>query len=87
MFDDPVSSPDTETKRLPLADNHHKILLTGATGYIGGRLRRRLETESCELRCLARRPEALEPQVAPGTEVVRGDLLTRIFHRQMAWDL
>ncbi len=75
MFDDPASSPDTETKRLPLTGNHHKILLTGATGYIGGRLRRRLETESCELRCLARRPEALEPQVAPGTEVVRGDLL------------
>lgn len=58
-----------------MTDNHNKILLTGATGYIGGRLRRRLEAESCELRCLARRPEALEPQVAPGTEVVRGDLL------------
>ncbi len=56
-------------------DNHHKILLTGATGYIGGRLRRRLEAESHELRCLARRPEVLEPHVAPRTEVVRGDLL------------
>lgn len=58
-----------------MAEKRKKILLTGATGYIGGRLRRRLEAESCELRCLARRPEALESQVAPGTEVVRGDLL------------
>lgn len=58
-----------------MAEKRKKILLTGATGYIGGRLRRRLEAESHELRCLARRPEALEPQVAPGAEVVRGDLL------------
>ena len=58
-----------------MAENRKKILLTGATGYIGGRLRRRLEADSCELRCLARRPEVLEPQVAPRTEVVRGDLL------------
>ena len=65
MLDDLASAPD----------NQKKILLTGATGYIGGRLRRRLEAESRELRCLARRPEALEPQVARGTEVVYGDLL------------
>ncbi len=58
-----------------MAENQKKILLTGVTGYIGGRLRRRLEAESCELRCLARRPEVLEPQVAPRTEVVRGDFL------------
>ena len=58
-----------------LADSRKKILLTGATGYIGGRLRRRLEADSREVRCLARRPEILEAQVAPSTEVVRGDLL------------
>lgn len=58
-----------------MADERKKILLTGATGYIGGRLRRRLEAESREVRCLARRPEVLEPQVAQRTEVVRGDLL------------
>lgn len=58
-----------------MAENRKKILLTGATGYIGGRLRRRLEAESHEVRCLARRPEVLEPQVAPRTEVMRGDLL------------
>lgn len=58
-----------------MADENNKILLTGATGYIGGLLRRRLEAESHQVRCLARRPEVLEPLVAPCTEVVRGDLL------------
>ena len=36
-----------------------KILLTGATGYIGGRLLRRLEAAGYGVRCLARRPEVL----------------------------
>ena len=53
-----------------------RILLTGATGYIGGRLLDRLETEGCQLRCLARRPEVLEGRVAAGTEIVAGDLLS-----------
>ncbi len=50
-------------------------LLTGATGYVGGRLLRRLERDSLAVRCLCRNPEALGWRVAPGTEVVRGDLL------------
>ena len=58
-----------------MAGNQKKILLTGATGYIGGLLRQRFEADSREIRCLARRPEVLELQVAPTTEVVRGDLL------------
>ena len=51
------------------------VLLTGATGYVGGRLRRRFEERGVALRCLARRPKELRARVAPGTEVVRGDLL------------
>ncbi|MDF1799282.1 MAG: SDR family oxidoreductase [Planctomycetota bacterium] len=51
------------------------VLLTGATGYVGGRLMRRLELRGVRLRCLARRPEALAGKVAPETEVVAGDLL------------
>ncbi|MHC4956518.1 MAG: NAD(P)H-binding protein [Planctomycetota bacterium] len=51
------------------------ILLTGATGYIGGRLLPLLEATGQPVRCLARRPEFLEAKVAPGTEVVRGDVL------------
>jgi uncharacterized protein YbjT (DUF2867 family) len=50
------------------------LLLTGATGYIGGRLLLRLETEKHRVRCLCRHPHALQSRVAPGTEVVKGDL-------------
>ena len=51
------------------------ILLTGATGYVGGRLIPLLEQQGVRLRCLARNPEELRPRVRPGTEVVRGDVL------------
>jgi uncharacterized protein YbjT (DUF2867 family) len=50
-------------------------LLTGATGYVGGRLLRRLERDGLAVRCLCRNPEALGWRVAPDTEVVQGDLL------------
>jgi len=53
----------------------HRILLTGATGYVGGRLLTALEAESHRIRCLARRPEYLQQRVAPGTEVVAGDVM------------
>jgi uncharacterized protein YbjT (DUF2867 family) len=46
-------------------------LVTGATGYVGSRLLRRLAAEGRPLRTLARRPELLTE-----VEVVRGDLLT-----------
>jgi uncharacterized protein YbjT (DUF2867 family) len=52
-----------------------KILLTGATGYVGGRLLRRLEASGRHVRCLTRRPAALATRVADGTEVVAGDVL------------
>jgi uncharacterized protein YbjT (DUF2867 family) len=51
------------------------VLLTGATGYVGGRLLQELELEGVPLRCLARRPDALASRVADTTEVVRGDVL------------
>src|ERR1700759_3968414 len=52
-----------------------QVLLTGATGYVGGRLLHRLEASGLQVRCLTRRPEALATQVAEGTEVVAGDVL------------
>jgi uncharacterized protein YbjT (DUF2867 family) len=51
------------------------VLLTGATGYVGGRLLAALEQAGAPLRCLARRPEALAGRVAASTEVVKGDCL------------
>jgi uncharacterized protein YbjT (DUF2867 family) len=51
------------------------VLVTGATGYVGGRLWRRLEKLGLRVRCLARNPERLARRVGPGTEVVRGDVL------------
>ena len=51
------------------------IALTGGTGYVGGRLLRALEARGERVRCLSRRPEYLEARVAPGTEVVLGDVL------------
>lgn len=51
------------------------ILLTGASGYIGGRLLRALEAKGARVRCLARRPEYLAARVGTATEVVQGDVL------------
>ena len=58
-----------------MSDSGTLTLLTGATGYVGGRLLQSLEECGVRLRCLARRPEYLAPRVAPGTEVVGGDVL------------
>lgn len=51
------------------------VLLTGATGYVGGRLLPELERRGERVRCLARRPGHLRNRVGPGTEVVEGDVL------------
>ena len=50
------------------------ILLTGATGYIGGRLLRRFEAGGRPVRCLVRTRSKLT-QSAGRTEVVEGDCL------------
>jgi uncharacterized protein YbjT (DUF2867 family) len=50
------------------------ILVTGATGYIGGRLARRLRSEGHRVRALARDPRRLAPLAAAGVECVAGDV-------------
>lgn len=52
-----------------------KILLTGATGYVGGRLLRALEHAGRSPICLARRPDRLRGVAGPATTVVQGDVL------------
>ena len=63
-----VEDPSAPSPDAPL------ILLTGATGYVGGRLRSRLERGGRRLRLMTRRPAELRARVAPATEVVRGDV-------------
>ncbi len=63
-----------------MPDNSHDspaptILLTGASGYVGGRLIKLLEQQPVKLRCLARSPEKLRLLVKDTTEIVRGDVL------------
>lgn len=51
------------------------VLVTGATGYVGGRLVPLLESQRLVLRCLARDPDPLRPLVKDSTQIVRGDVL------------
>ena len=51
------------------------ILVAGATGYVGGRLLRALESRGELVRCLARRPDFLRSRAAANTEIVQGDVL------------
>jgi len=63
-----MNMPETSSKP-------RRVLLTGATGYVGGRLLAGLEHRGEAVRCLARRPEHLKPRVGPDTELVAGDVL------------
>ncbi len=51
------------------------ILLTGATGYVGGELLKALHEEGYPVRCLVRRPEAFKEKGLAGVEVKAGDVL------------
>jgi uncharacterized protein YbjT (DUF2867 family) len=67
-----MPSPESEVPELP---DQPVVLLTGASGYVGGRLIPLLEQQPVMLRCLARNPEKLRSRVGESTEVVRGDVL------------
>src|SRR3954454_13455400 len=56
-------------------ENRPSILLTGGTGYVGGRLIPLLEKQAVRLRCLARSPEKMRSGVQQGTEIIQGDVL------------
>ena len=60
-----------------MSENVGKILLTGATGFVGGRLLHALTGHGIEVRCLVRSPERLRERLFPEEEVeiVTGDLL------------
>jgi uncharacterized protein YbjT (DUF2867 family) len=50
------------------------LLLTGASGYVGGRLLARLERAGRRVRCMSRRPAEMSARTGPETEVVSGDV-------------
>ncbi len=50
------------------------ILLTGATGYVGGLFLPLLESRGHRVRCLARRLDRLRQRARPTTEIVEGDV-------------
>jgi uncharacterized protein YbjT (DUF2867 family) len=60
---------------LPLPPQRALVLLTGASGYIGGRLLRRLEAEGRPVRCMTRRPDVLSSTACASTTIVAGDAL------------
>jgi uncharacterized protein YbjT (DUF2867 family) len=53
-----------------------RILVTGATGYIGSQLIERLSPMPFHIRCLARSPDRIKDSKNTSTEVCRGDLLS-----------
>lgn len=65
----PPNSDESSQANFPV------ILLTGASGYVGGRLIPLLEQQPVILRCLARNPDKLRPLVKETTQVVQGDVL------------
>jgi len=52
-----------------------RILLLGASGYIGGRLLPRLNQRGHDVRCLLRNPNKIPPADAEMTQVFAGDVL------------
>jgi nucleoside-diphosphate-sugar epimerase len=51
-----------------------KVFITGATGFIGGRVARDLRARGDEVTCLVRSPEKGSELVALGCELLQGDL-------------
>jgi uncharacterized protein YbjT (DUF2867 family) len=51
-----------------------RVLVTGATGYIGGRLVTRLRERGYDVRCFARAVRRLRGRFDPAVEIVEGDI-------------
>jgi uncharacterized protein YbjT (DUF2867 family) len=52
------------------------VLLTGATGYIGGRLLPRLLDDGHRVRCLVRNPDRARGSLPDAAEIVQGDVVS-----------
>ena len=54
-----------------------KLLVIGASGFVGGYLARELLAQGFTVRCLARKPESIAALALAGVEVVQGDIADR----------
>ncbi len=64
-----------------------KILVTGASGFIGGRFARFALEQGLAVRVNGRREEALQPLVARGAEFMAGDLSDPALVRALCSDV
>lgn len=62
-------------EQAPTSASSAPVLLTGASGYVGGRLLRALGERGVAVRCLVRRPAEWQQRAPSGVEVVAGDCL------------
>lgn len=60
-----------------MTDTPQTVLVTGATGYIGGRLVPRLLEQGHRVRCLVRDRSKLDPARWPGVDIVEGNVLDK----------
>jgi uncharacterized protein YbjT (DUF2867 family) len=63
------------SEQAPSPHERSVVLVTGATGYVGGRLVRVLHERGLSVRCLTRRPATLTERIPRGVEVAAGDCL------------
>tara|TARA_A100001037_G_scaffold306223_1_gene350023 strand:- start:418 stop:1905 length:1488 start_codon:yes stop_codon:yes gene_type:complete len=53
------------------------VLITGATGYIGGRLMTVIDGSKYKVRCFVRNPDYIQKKSIEGGEIVQGDILDK----------
>ena len=54
-----------------------RILVVGASGFVGGYLTRQLVKDGYRVRCLARNPDKVKDLADSGCEIVKGDITNR----------
>ncbi len=64
-----------------------RVLITGASGFVGGHLAERLIEDGVSVRVLVRDPSKLPPGIATRCDIVRGDVLDETLFRRALEDV